>query len=100
MGDSSDIFGDEQEQGEAAPSAAELEAAGQSAMFGSDPAPPPPVIAPVAPNQPYRVLVNGQTGEVFGTAPFSYAKLTGVIAGMFLTTLFIIIVAVLFSSMR
>ncbi len=51
-------------------------------------------------NQPFRVLVNGQTGEVFGTAPFSYAKLTGVIAGMFLLMLLVILVAVLFSSMR
>jgi len=51
-------------------------------------------------NQPFRVLVNGQTGEVFGTAPFSYAKLTGVIAGMFLLILLTIIVAALFSSMR
>ena len=51
-------------------------------------------------NQPFRVLVNGQTGEVFGTAPFSYAKLTGVIAAIFLLLLFLIIAAVLFSSMR
>ena len=50
--------------------------------------------------QPYRVLVNGQTGEVFGTAPFSYAKLTGVIAGMFILMLLIIIFVVLASSMR
>lgn len=51
-------------------------------------------------NQPYRVLANGQTGEVFGTAPFSYAKLTGVIAGMFLLMLMLIILAVLFASMQ
>ena len=51
-------------------------------------------------NQPFRVLVNGQTGEVFGTAPFSYTKLTGVIAAIFMLLLFLIIAAVLFSSMR
>lgn len=51
-------------------------------------------------NQPYRVLVNGQTGEVYGTAPFSYAKLTGVIAGMFLLMLVIIFLVVVFSSMK
>ena len=50
--------------------------------------------------QPFRVLVNGQTGEVFGTAPFSYAKLSGVIAAMFLLMLFVIIAAVLFSAVR
>jgi len=49
--------------------------------------------------QPFRVLVNGQTGEVFGTAPFSYAKLTGVIAAMFLLMLFAIIAVVVISSM-
>ncbi|HUP81303.1 MAG TPA: hypothetical protein VM260_22315 [Pirellula sp.] len=51
-------------------------------------------------NQPFRVLVNGQTGEVYGTAPFSYAKLTSVIAALFLLLLFVILVAVVFSSMR
>ncbi|MEQ1830884.1 MAG: hypothetical protein ABL921_33365 [Pirellula sp.] len=45
--------------------------------------------------QPFRVLVNGQTGEVYGTAPFSYAKLTGVIAVMFLIVLLVIVVAVI-----
>lgn len=50
--------------------------------------------------QPYRVLVNGQTGEVYGTAPFSYAKLTGVIAGMFLFVLLVIFLFVVVSSMR
>jgi predicted RNA-binding Zn-ribbon protein involved in translation (DUF1610 family) len=42
--------------------------------------------------QPFRVLVNGQTGEVYGTAPFSYIKLTGVIAGMFVVMLLIIVI--------
>ena len=50
--------------------------------------------------QPYRVLVNGQTGEVYGMAPFSYAKLTGVIAGMFALVLIIIVMVALFASMR
>lgn len=51
-------------------------------------------------NQPYRVLVNGQTGEVYGTAPFSYAKLTGVIAGVMVLVLAVIIMAALVASMR
>ena len=51
-------------------------------------------------NQPFRVLVNGQTGEVFGAAPFSYAKLTGVVAGLSLVIILVIIAVVLFSSMR
>ena len=51
-------------------------------------------------DQPFRVLVNGQTGEVFGTAPFSYAKLTGVIAAMVLLMLLVIIAVVVFSSIR
>jgi hypothetical protein len=50
-------------------------------------------------NQPFRVLVNGQTGEVYGVAPFSYAKLTGVVAGMFLLVLaFIVIIAIAAAS--
>lgn len=51
-------------------------------------------------NQPFRVLVNGQTGEVFGAAPFSYAKLSGVVAGLFLVIVIVIIAVVVFSSMR
>jgi len=51
-------------------------------------------------NQPYRVLVNGQTGEVYGTAPFSYAKLTGVIAGIIVFVLFFIVLSALFASKR
>jgi hypothetical protein len=42
--------------------------------------------------------VNGQTGEVYGTAPFSYAKLTGVIAAMFIGMLIIIVIAALIAS--
>ena len=49
-------------------------------------------------NKPYRILVNGQTGEVYGTAPFSYAKLTGVIAAMFIGMLIIIVIAALIAS--
>jgi DNA polymerase III subunit gamma/tau len=54
MADSSDIFGD------APPSAAELEAAGQSAMFG-EPAPAPAM----APPQPYRVLARKYRSQTF-----------------------------------
>jgi DNA polymerase-3 subunit gamma/tau len=55
------------------PTAAELEAAGQNALFG-DPAPPPqpsptavlaPKPAPVAPNQPYRVLARKYRPQTF-----------------------------------
>ena len=49
-------------------------------------------------NQPFRVLVNGQTGEVYGTAPFSYAKLTGVIAAMFIVMLLIIVIVAITAS--
>ena len=70
MGDSPDTFDDEAGEGEAAPTAAELEAAGQPAMFGGDPepapappAPPPPVAA--APAQPYRVLARKYRPQTF-----------------------------------
>ncbi len=71
MGDSPDIFGDEPlEQGEAAPSAAELEAAGQSALFGApEPAPPPApapsAATPIAAFQPYRVLARKYRPQTF-----------------------------------
>ena len=51
-------------------------------------------------DQPYRVLVNGQTGEVFGTSPFSYVKLTGVVVGLLTLIIFVVLVVVLFSSMQ
>ena len=51
-------------------------------------------------NQPYRVLVNGQTGEVYGAAPFCYAKLTGVIGGVVVLLLIVIVVIALFASMQ
>ncbi len=93
MDDSPDIFGDEQDKnGESPPSAAELEAAGQSALFGApdeqpadpvssdeaadvakaipeqrqprQPEPDPPVIeAPAA--QPYRVLARKYRPQTF-----------------------------------
>ncbi|GGC09788.1 DNA polymerase III subunit gamma/tau [Novosphingobium endophyticum] len=95
MDDSRDMFGDtppwddKEEQEEAAPSAAELEAAGQSSMFGeSEPAPesepvaatpeptlpepatPAPAVAPPAPAgspaQPYRVLARKYRPQTFG----------------------------------
>ncbi|RZK03291.1 MAG: DNA polymerase III subunit gamma/tau [Novosphingobium sp.] len=88
MGDSPDMFGDETPEEELPPSAAELEAAGQSALFGEpappaavppEPAPvlpvavsapPPPVSAPVAaPSapaaQPYRVLARKYRPQTF-----------------------------------
>ena len=61
MGDSPDLLGDEPE-GEAAPSAAELEEAGQSALFGA-PEPAPAVAA--APIQPYRVLARKYRPQTF-----------------------------------
>ncbi|MFM6932259.1 MAG: DNA polymerase III subunit gamma/tau [Novosphingobium sp.] len=69
MTDSTDIFG-EDPQGEAVPSAAELEAAGQESMFGA----PEPVAAPTAPvasaptstpAQPYRVLARKYRPQTF-----------------------------------
>ena len=71
MPDSTDMFGDAlPDAGEPAASAAELEAAGQSALFG-EPAPapaPPPVAAsvpPPAPATPYRVLARKYRPQTF-----------------------------------
>jgi DNA polymerase-3 subunit gamma/tau len=75
MGDSGEMFGGEpleEEGAEPKPTAAELEAAGQSAMFG-DPAPvaaplpvPPASPAPsVAAAQPYRVLARKYRPQTF-----------------------------------
>ncbi len=71
MGDSPDIFGTEPHEDEAGPTAAELEAAGQSALFGApEPAPvqpAPPVAAPSqAGAQPYRVLARKYRPQTFG----------------------------------
>ena len=83
MGDSLDMFGNEPaEDAEAPPSAAELEAAGQEALFGEPaPATPPPTvlreepaappIAPMTPTapasavQPYRVLARKYRPQTF-----------------------------------
>ena len=68
MGDSPDIFGDETGPGEVLPSAAELEAAGQSALFGGDPAPvlPPAATTAATPSvQPYRVLARKYRPQTF-----------------------------------
>ena len=73
MDDSPDIFGDEPDHDDDSPSAAELEAAGQSAMFGdlappSTPAPAPapaPVAVPAAAAQPYRVLARKYRSQTF-----------------------------------
>ena len=68
MNDSPDTYADEP-QDESALSAAELEAAGQSAMFGGDPAPvsapPAPSVAPPPTNQPYRVLARKYRPQTF-----------------------------------
>ncbi len=62
MGDSPDIFGEMPlDDGEAAPSVAELEAAGQSALFGAPEAKP----APAASAQPYRVLARKYRPQTF-----------------------------------
>ncbi|WP_230293353.1 DNA polymerase III subunit gamma/tau [Croceicoccus sp. Ery5] len=82
MGDSPDIFGAEPEgESEAQPTAAELEAAGQNALFGAPAAAPvepspvsqaesrpaAPSTAPVtAPAQPYRVLARKYRPQTFG----------------------------------
>ena len=76
MVDSTDMFGQtlpaEAQPGEPAPSVAELEAAGQSALFGDPapmPAPPPSVAAPkpapVAATTPYRVLARKYRPQTF-----------------------------------
>ena len=73
MTDSGDMFGDPpaDDEEDTAPSAAELEAAGQSAMFG-DPAPAPasvpspPATKPAEPSsQPYRVLARKYRPQTF-----------------------------------
>mgnify|MGYP006170285911 CR=1 FL=1 len=73
MTDSGDMFGDPpaDDEEDTVPSAAELEAAGQSAMFG-DPAPAPapvsspPATKPAEPSsQPYRVLARKYRPQTF-----------------------------------
>ncbi len=65
MGDSPDIFGESPlDEGEAAPSVAELEAAGQTALFGAaEPARPPAPLLAAA--QPYRVLARKYRPQTF-----------------------------------
>ena len=80
MADSTDMFGDTPETDDVAPTAAELEAAGQSALFGDPapvaavaplvreerapaPAPPPVAVAPAV--QPYRVLARKYRPQTF-----------------------------------
>ncbi len=73
MGDSSDMFGDTPPAEEAPPTATELEAAGQSALFGAPepqamPVPPPPQpagAAVMAASQPYRVLARKYRPQTF-----------------------------------
>ncbi len=81
MADSPDMFGEQPDcdEDDAAPSAAELEAAGQSALFGDAPAAAPPpspspsaapqapaASPPAAPAQPYRVLARKYRPRTFG----------------------------------
>ena len=61
MDDSPDMLGDETE--DAAPSAEELEAAGQESMFGAPQ--PAPTAAPTASAQPYRVLARKYRPQTF-----------------------------------
>ncbi|MFC0590824.1 DNA polymerase III subunit gamma/tau [Novosphingobium aquiterrae] len=67
MGDSPDIFGDTPDHDDDAPTAAELEEAGQESMFGAPEAvttaPPTPVAAVAA--QPYRVLARKYRPQTF-----------------------------------
>ncbi len=71
MGDSPDLSGNNGEaEAEAPPTAAELEAAGQSALFGADPAPSPSAGPAVATSsqaspQPYRVLARKYRPQTF-----------------------------------
>jgi DNA polymerase-3 subunit gamma/tau len=74
MADSGDIFGGEppweEDDAEPKPSAAELEAAGQSALFGGPAeappaAPPPPKPAASETAQPYRVLARKYRPQTF-----------------------------------
>jgi DNA polymerase-3 subunit gamma/tau len=55
---------DSHDEDEPIPSASELEAAGQESMFAA-PAPPPPVAALAASNQPYRVLARKYRPQTF-----------------------------------
>ena len=67
MPDSTDMFGGEtpeEERDEPQPSAAELEAAGQSALFGAPLEPDPPARAPAS-AQPYRVLARKYRPQTF-----------------------------------
>ena len=77
MDDSRDMFGDTppwQDEEEPTPTATELEAAGQSALFGDpappviESAPPPTPVAPApsaSPAQPYRVLARKYRPQTF-----------------------------------
>jgi DNA polymerase III subunit gamma/tau len=67
MVDSPEDFDEGADEGEAAPSAAELEEAGQESMFGApEPAPAKPAaVAPTANVQPYRVLARKYRPQTF-----------------------------------
>ena len=62
MDDSPDIFGEQPETDDGSVSAAALEAAGQSALFGAPQAVPAPVSAAA---QPYRVLARKYRPQTF-----------------------------------
>jgi DNA polymerase-3 subunit gamma/tau len=63
MGDSGIESGESEVAAEAPPSATELEAAGQAAMFGEPE--PQPKVAPAEPIQPYRVLARKYRPQTF-----------------------------------
>jgi DNA polymerase-3 subunit gamma/tau len=70
MADSTDIFGDTSNPADQTPTAADLEAAGQGAMFGEPapaPAAPPSAVtlAQAEPPQPYRVLARKYRSQTF-----------------------------------
>lgn len=61
-----DMFGDSADEDDDSPSADELEAAGQSALFGDPaPAPRPAAAPPAAAPQPYRVLARKYRSQTF-----------------------------------
>ena len=64
MSDSDPELPDTDTDADSGPTAAELEAAGQNALFG-DPAPAPPKPAAAAANQPYRVLARKYRPQTF-----------------------------------
>ena len=66
MSESGDMFGDTPPEEDEAPTADELEAAGQNSMFGEPAADPSPAPAPTQSSaQPYRVLARKYRPQTF-----------------------------------